>query len=93
MKRTETQSVQRLVRRSDIVMTIDHFNYYAKATMPPNNAWRTPMLTEAEAVAKAKWFVREWLANGLGSAEACVFYRDGSIYKLINSHNCADGAA
>jgi len=62
-------------------------NYYAKATVPAANNWRTGMMTEKEAIRKANWFVRQWLVNGLASVEACVFYRDGNVHKTINKNN------
>lgn len=73
----------------DFIMkpVIDSNIYYAKGTQPWGIVWRTHQMTEAEACAKARWFVQEWLKNGL-DAEACVFYRDGSIHKRFNAENC-----
>jgi hypothetical protein len=58
-------------------------NYFAKATFPAGNQWRTPWLTKDAALAAASKFVSDWAANGLGNAEACVFYRDGSIVEAV----------
>lgn len=60
------------------IVTDDNI-YFAKATFPVGNSWRSDWMTKEKAIAKAKWFVAEWFANGLSTAEAAVFYRDGSL--------------
>jgi hypothetical protein len=62
-------------------------NYYAKATAPAGNPWRTTMMTESQAVEKAEWFVSEWLACGLKYAEATVFYRDGRVHRVVSPND------
>jgi len=64
-------------------MTTQDNDYFAKATMPAGNPWRSGWLTEAQATERAKWFVREWVFNGLLTAEASVFFRNGNIVTTI----------
>jgi len=64
-------------------MTIQTNNYFAKATQPAGNSWRTSWLTQEQATEKAKWFVREWALNGLPTAEASVFFSNGNIVTTI----------
>jgi len=56
--------------------------YFAKATQPVGNPWKTGWLTLEQATEKAQWFVQEWNSIGV-MAEACVFYRDGNIASTI----------
>jgi hypothetical protein len=67
---------------------IDNRNYFAKATLPTANPWKSQWLTQAEAIEQAKWFVREWLSIGWANPQAAVFYRDGSHVQTITPENC-----
>lgn len=51
--------------------------YYAKATFPVGNPWKSPWATKDEAEFAARHFCSDWAESGL-KAKATVFYRDGS---------------
>jgi hypothetical protein len=58
--------------------------YMIKATQPAGNPWQERNLTQVQAVTRAKWFAREWVLNGLVTAEATVFNHHGRIDAVIN---------
>ncbi len=58
--------------------------YFAKATYPVGNPWRTSWTTQAEAEDKAAKFCDDWHQLGV-LAEASVFYRDGNAVKHFSS--------
>ena len=60
-------------------IAVDTCLYFAKATWPVGNNWKSPWTqTQAGADAYAKWFCRTWGTVGV-RAKAAVFYRDGTL--------------
>lgn len=57
---------------------IDTNLYFAKATFPIGNNWRSRWTSRNEAEVYAKWFCQTWGTIGV-QAKAAVFYRDGSL--------------
>lgn len=66
---------------------IDNQLYFAKATMPVGNPWRTAWMTKEQAIERARTFCQQWAELGV-KTEACIFYRDGSIYTRVTGGLC-----
>lgn len=61
--------------------------YFAKATLPYGSQWKSAWTTKENAEKLAQNYCDDWSHEGLATAEACVFYRDGQIVSHFKVKN------